>query len=364
MKNYRKANPGAKEAAFQLRLKNALDLTFAKVAAHIHAPQQYAMPTGSGALEHKILRFYQLLNQKGKTAFLEKTNLLITQSAAANRQRFEDLLDIDITSSGTMLDKIKAHPLPEKYHFTQKESEALNAKVNKFNTSKKSVLSSKILPQQAVEPQTLSLFLETIRCKDPQDVLKDEIFYAGFTLNAVGVNEPIPFSSAGKFKKNDEKQLQVKLRDFDLQSAGFFPQDFLVGLFVFEKDSKKDDEIIKFTMELLQDIGLWVLAVADAIAIAALVVTLGGSMPAGFALAIVALSMGAVGLLIIGIVSLVNGLRLSEVSIQVTDLFRFQDATIKIGERVLNKHAVTINGSLFESISGNYEVTFRWERTA
>ena len=201
MKNYRKANPGAKEAAFQLRLKNALDLTFAKVAAHIHAPQQYAMPAGSGALEHKILRFYQLLNQKGKTAFLEKTNVLFTQSAADNRQGFEDLLDIDITSSGTMLDKIKAHPLPEKYHFTQKESEALNAKVNKFNTSKKSVLSSKILPQQAVEPQTLSLFLETIRCKDPQDVLKDEIFYAGFTLNALGINEPIPFSSAGKFKK-------------------------------------------------------------------------------------------------------------------------------------------------------------------
>ena len=92
-----------------------------------------------------------------------------------------------------MLDKIKAHQLPEKYHFTQKEVEALNAKVNKFNTSKKSALSSKILPQQAVEPQTLSLFLETIKCKDPQDVLKDEIFYAGFTLNAVGVNEPIPF---------------------------------------------------------------------------------------------------------------------------------------------------------------------------
>lgn len=364
MKNFRKANPGAKEAAFQLRIKNALDLTFAKVAAHIHAPQQYAMPTGSGALEHKILRFYQLLKPKGKTAFLAKTNVLFTQTEAANRQRFEDLLDIDITSSETMLDKIKVHPLPEKYHFTQKEAEELNAKVNKFNTSKKSVLSSKILPQQAVEPQTLSLFLETIKCKDPQDVLKDEIFYAGFTINALGLNEPIPFTSAGKYKKNDEKQLQIKLRDFDLQSAGFFPQDFLVGLFVFEKDSKKDDEIINATLELIQCIGLWVLAVGDVLGVASLVVTLAGSMPVGFALAIVALAMGAVGLIIIGIINLVNGLRLSEISIQVTDLFRFEDATINIGERVLNKHAVTLNGSLFESISGSYDVTFCWERTA
>lgn len=364
MKNYRKEKPGAKEAAFQLRLKNALDLTFAKVAAHIHAPQQYAMPAGAGALEHKILRFYQLLNPKGKEAFLDKTNVLFTQSAVANRQRFEDLLDNDLTSSVAMLDQIKAHPLPEKYHFTQKEAEELNAKVKKFNNAKKSLLSSKIQPQQIVEPQTLSLFLETIKCKDPQDVIKDEIFYAGFTINSLGVNEPIPFTSAGKYKKNDEKQLQIKLRDFDLQAAGFFPQDFLVGLIVFEKDSKKDDEIIKFTMELIQDIGLWILAVADALAIGSLFVALGGSLPVGFAMAITSLAMGAVGLLIIGVISLVNGLRLAEISIQVTDRFTFPDPPINIGERALNKHAVTINGSLIEAMKGHYDLTFRWERTA
>ena len=165
-------------------------------------------------------------------------------------------------------------------------------------------------------------------------------------------------------KKNEEKQLQIKLRDFDLQSAGFFPQDFLVGLFVFEKDSKKDDEIINATLELIQGIGLWILAVGDVLGVASLVVTLAGSMPVGFALAIVALSMGALGLIIIGLINLVNGLRLSEISIQITDQFTFDTNTLNPGQFVLRKFNVDLIGSTIQKMTGKYEITLKWTGVA
>ncbi|HRF76988.1 MAG TPA: hypothetical protein PLJ00_12290 [Chitinophagales bacterium] len=364
MKNIRTTQPEIKQVALQQRLKNMLDLTIAKVAAHVKAPQQYAMPADSSALEHKILRFYNVLKPHEKETFLAKTNLLFNQSATENRKRFEDLMDIDIKSSTPMLDKIKAFPLPVKYHFTEKEATAIIEKSAKLKTIQKTKSGLTIAPQQAAEPRTLSLFLESVKCNDPQDVLKDEIFFSGFTLDALGVNEPIPFTSAGKYKKNDFKQLQIKLRDFDLRAAGVFPQDFLLALFVFEKDSKKDDERLKFTMELIQDIGLWVLAAADVIAIAALVVTIASTSPVGMALIIASGVIAAIGLSIIGVISLINNLRLAEISLQVTDLFTFPDPPINVGEQVINKHQVVLAGSLSGVMKGNYDLQFRWERTA
>jgi hypothetical protein len=364
MKNIRTDKPENKQADLQQRLKNVLDLTFAKVAAHIKSPQQYAMPADNAALEHKILRFYNVLKTKEKETFLEKTNLLFNHSAAENRKRFEDLMDMDLKSSSTMLDKIKTHPLPAKYHFTDKEATAIIEKSAKLKSFQKPKSGLKIAPQQAGEPRTLSLFLESVKCKDPQDIIKDELFFSGFTVDALGVNEPIPFTSAGKYKKNDVKQLQIKLRDFDLRAAGVFPQDFLLALFVFEKDSKKDDERLKFTMELIQDIGLWVLAAADVIAVAALIVTLASTTPVGMALIIASGIIGAVGLLIIGVISLVNNLRLAEISLQVTDLFTFPDPPINVGEEVINTHPVALAGSLSGVLKGNYELQFKWERTA
>ena len=333
MKNIRTTQPEIKQVALQQRLKNMLDLTIAKVAAHVKAPQQYAMPADSSALEHKILRFYNVLKPHEKETFLAKTNLLFNQSATENRKRFEDLMDIDIKSSTPMLDKIKAFPLPVKYHFTEKEATAIIEKSAKLKTIQKTKSGLTIAPQQAAEPRTLSLFLESVKCNDPQDVLKDEILFSGFTLDALGVNEPIP-------------------------------QDFLLALFVFEKDSKKDDERLKFTMELIQDIGLWVLAAADVIAIAALVVTIASTSPVGMALIIASGVIAAIGLSIIGVISLINNLRLAEISLQVTDLFTFPDPPINVGEQVINKHQVVLAGSLSGVMKGNYDLQFRWERTA
>lgn len=364
MNTYRTKTTHTKHALLQERIKNTLDLTFAKVAAHIYAPQQYAMPADNNALENKILRFYRILKPKEQEKFLLSTNLLFNQSAAANNKRFEDLMEIDLKSPVAMLEKIKAHPLPEKFHFTEKDIEIFNEPVSRFVNLQKPKTGLKVALQQVIEPQTLSLTLDTIKCVDPQDLIKDEIFFSGFTIDALGNNESIPFTSAGKFKKDDSKALQLKLRDFNLLSAGFFPQDFLVGLFIFEKDSKKDDVQLQITMELIQDIGLWILAAGDAIAIAALAVTLGGAMPAGFALAIVALAMGAIGLLLIGIVSLVNNLRLAEISIQITDQFTFDTNTLNPGQFVLRKFNVDLIGSTIQKMTGKYEITLKWTGVA
>ncbi len=169
MNSYRTKTTHTKHALLQERIKNTLDLTFAKVAAHIQAPQQYAMPADKNALENKILRFYGLLKPKEQEEFLLTTNLLFNQSATANNKRFEDLMEIDLKSPVAMLEKIKAHPLPEKFHFTEKDIEIFNEPVSRFVNLQKPKTGINTPLQQVIEPQTLSLTLDTIKCVDPQD---------------------------------------------------------------------------------------------------------------------------------------------------------------------------------------------------
>lgn len=348
------------------RVGHLLELTVARVSAHIQMPAAYPVPNDPNALEHKLLTFYQSLTQAERKKFIDTTNVLNSNTQQANRQKYGDLMDLDFKNSSSILEQIKSFPLPEQYTFTHAEAEAITGARKKHNLSGKKIVSAVNRNAQPtiLAPRTLTLTLEKIKCIDPQDLIKDEIFFTGFTIDALGIETPVATTSAGKYKKGDSKELSLKLKDFDLREAGFFPQNFLLSVLLFDKDAKnKDDEKINRIKDLLIDVGCWGLAVADVISIGGFITVLAGGTTVATALIIGALAIGAISIMIL-IAGGITALRAADFSETILDFFIFDNPPLAIGEFVdVTKRAV-IQSAHDGLLKGNYDITFRWERTA
>jgi len=116
-----------------------------------------------------------------------------------------------------------------------------------------------IQPRQAVAGTALQFAVESITCKEPNDVRKDEISISAFVLSSSGELQEANNFFSGKFKKDDSKALGAAGNLFSFSIADstgtLFPASFAASVFIIEKDLFSNKEVTEKVGGILRLIG-------------------------------------------------------------------------------------------------------------
>jgi hypothetical protein len=365
--NLGKAAP--KVELMKKRMQDAMDLTFAKVAAHVNSPANYPLPTQKKSLEVALHDLYKALPKKGQKNFLKKGNEILSAGDAKRKQQFGDLASLDYKSKTPFSEQIKKMALLQHLVFTNDELEDFSKKMPAQKTRRKTSpnVSTKEGKTTRGAKRSISLSVEKITCIDTQEKRKDELLLDGFFVDALGETTFINQIDVGDIKQGDEIPLGAKgkITDFDLNAAGVFPQTFTGGFFVIEKDLITNQEIINkiffaigVACGVLSGIALTMLGVAIGLGAAQLYPAAAAVMTAFIVTAIV---IG--GLLVLGL--LISLTVEGDFSNTILDLFTFDlnPLTLQIGESEIHNQDATISGFI-KKRTGKYTLEIQWLRTA
>ena len=351
----------AKAEFMKTRLNQMLELTLAKVEAHIKSPATYPLPNNPKSAERLLLSLYQRASKQKQSSFFEKVETVTTLNPTQMQQRFGDLAAVDLKSDKACFEQIRAIQIPETYRFTELEKNKLTTTVEKKYTGKLSIgrkIGAKKTPPQPIglNPRTLSLFVDSIECIKTQDVFKDEISITGFTIDALGQSNVFQRINVGKIKKEETKQIGIDIKDFDLRAAEVFPQNFLVGFVVSDKDlaSEERDGDIALILDILS---IAITEIGVAMMLLSAIPVLAPIGIVGLITAIVGVGLNVFGYII-------PSIALADFSEVVSDSFIFNiPPVIPIGAAFSRQLNFEMHGALTK-IKGNYKLNIRWERTA
>ena len=351
----------AKAEFMKTRLNQMLELTLAKVEAHIKSPATYPLPSNPKSAERLMLNLYQRSPKHKQSSFFDKVETVTTLNPTQMQQRFGDLAAVDLKSDKACFEQIRAIQIPETYRFTELEKNKLTGTAEKKFSGKLNIgskLAAQKTPPQptGLNPRTLSLFVDSVKCIKTQDVFKDEISITGFTIDALGQSNVFQRINVGKIKKEETKQIGIDIKDFDLRAAGVFPQSFLVGFVVTDKDLASEEQVAENAI-VVAIIG----AVIFEIGLSMLFLS---AIPALAPLAIVALLTMLLGIGIYTFGFLIPVAILSDSSGLVPDSFIFNiPPVIPIGTAFSRQLNAELEGGIM-GLKGNYKLNIRWERTA
>ncbi|MFI5171147.1 MAG: hypothetical protein ACHQFW_02095 [Chitinophagales bacterium] len=365
--NFGKAAP--KVELMKQRMQHVMDLTFAKVAAHVNSPANYPLPTKKKSLEVALHDLYKALPKKGQKDFLKKGNEILSAGDAKRKQQFGDLATLDYKSRTPFSEQVKKMPIPQHLICTNEELEDLAKKLHVPKPRKKASTVSPKTQEKTTRgvQRNISLSVEKITCIDTQEKRKDELLLDGFFVDALGETTFINQIDVGKIEQGQEIPLGTKgkIADFDLNAAGIFPQTFTGGFFVIEKDLITNQDIID---KIFFAIGV-ACGVLSGITLTMLGVAVGLGAAQLYPAAAAVMTAVIVSAIIIGVL-LVLGLLISftvagDFSNTILDLFTFDidPLTLQQGESEIHLQDATISGFI-KKRTGKYTLEIQWLRTA
>ena len=346
----------------QNRVLQSIELTFAKVALHISDPQQFPIPSNSQTLEQAVKKYVNKLPEDEKNYFIAQGKAIAQSPSASRISRYGDLSSIPFDKPASIIDQVKTMPLPNTMKFDENDKNEIYRRNKHIRDLEATNDKPERVPRGA-QPKTLRLSIDRLHCIDPQDVRKDEIQVNGFTVSAINQLLDVNTIELGKFKSGDDIAINKTIIDFDLREANVFPQRFFTGLFLIDKDSKKDDEKLQAKIDLHANISAYALALADVFGAVAIALVFTVAVEAIIITGWVLFALAS----IFAIYSTVFGhflpqLRLSEVSNQISDAFSFDLQTLAPGQFEIRKFDVDLVGSKFEKMTGKYELSLKWAR--
>lgn len=346
----------------QNRIFQSIELTFAKVALHLSDPQQYPIPANSQTLEQAIKKYVSKLNTDEKNYFIAQGKTIALSPTASRLSKYGDLSTIPFDKAVSIIEQVKTMPLPPAMKFDENDKHEIFRR-NKHIRELETTNDNHVRVPRGAQPKNLRLSIDRLHCIDPQDVRKDEIQIKGFTVSAINQRLDVNTIELGKFKSGDDIAVNKTIIDFDLREANVFPQRFFTGLFLIDKDSKKDDEKLQAKIDLHADVSTYALALADVLGAVAIALVFTVAVEAIIITGWVLFALAA----IVAVYSTVFGhflpqLRLSEVSNQISDAFSFDLQTLAPGQFEIRKFDVDLIGSKFEKMTGKYELSLKWAR--
>ena len=242
------------------RLSDTISLSVEKAAAHLSNPGQFPLPAGKESLEYAIVDLFTVLPKKKKEKFLEKMKAALTATPAARQQKYGTLATVDLRSNKMVASQVEEIPVPVPMKFTEADIEKFKKPVTKKNIQSTVKAKPKtIQPRQAVAGTSLQFAVESITCKEPNDVRKDEISISAFVLSSSGELQEANNFFSGKFKKDDSKALGAAGNLFSFSIADstgtLFPASFAASVFIIEKDLFSNKEVTEKVGGILRLIG-------------------------------------------------------------------------------------------------------------
>ena len=328
------------------RVGKTVDIAWERVIAHNENPGYYPLPSDPKSLEQALHQLFKALPRKGQKELIEKVNKTLKAGSAERKKIYGELAEVDFRSSASLVNQVKAKPVPENMKFTNADLTEARSRL-KLKTVKPRK-ASPVEPAQAAEATELGFDVVNLKCIRPTDIRKDEINLAGVAVDNVGGELVVQPFFLGDFKKDDSLALGAKGRLFNFKlTVGEFPKTFTASVFLVEKDLVRNSDFVIALIKVCYALSL--------------------------ALSIIALGMITVGLLGGPVsVALIIGLTIAMFTLitlgKVLDVMR--DDVSCVGTDALVLDAPVAPGTTFDRDpilfraghydQGQYEGTIRW----
>lgn len=354
-------NTAALERKIQLaqeRATNVINLAFEKAVAHRENPSKYPLPTGNKSVERAFHELLEAMPKIKRNKIVDKVNETLKAPVATRTGKYKDIVNVDFKSKTAIADQVKTMAVPDSIRFTEAETNELFARVKTragvpTKTGGNTLLSKAKapkngVPRQAVPAGNLSFFVDSMTCQKPDDVIKDEINLAGFSIDTNGNSVQLAPLFVGKFKKNDTIGLGGNSKLFTLPiDPLLLSQTFTAGLFIIESDWVSNEELLFALFDLCVLISFTI-----SIIILPTFFLLSALAPA--AAVPVTIVLGAIGVvsLIVKLLTFVIG---DDISIAVSDTLLVENK-IEIGEEFARTFTIEKGGGF----RGDYSLAARW----
>ena len=237
---------------YTARVKNTIDLALIKVVAHRQNPSQNPLPADPKSLERAFNDVFAAIPKRKQDDAMEKFQSLL--SPTERTRVYGDLGQVNFASATSVVDQVKALPLPAEMRFAQADVTDLQKQImakkivgqamkNMGQRVTSAVGSAAAAPQQAVA-SSMSFDVVSATCIKPNDIRKDEISMAVGTVDGVGTPLNAGPFFVGEFKKGDEIDLGATGRLFTFKlDQTVFPATFPAFAFMIESDVIHDQDL-------------------------------------------------------------------------------------------------------------------------
>jgi hypothetical protein len=263
------------------RARHAIDLTLIKVIAHRKNPSQAPLPSDPRSLERALNEVFEAIPKRKQDDAMAKFESLL--NPAERTRVYGDLGQVNFASAVSVVDQVKALPLPAALRFTDADVTELNKQMIAKTVTGKALKHigqpataaagyAAAARQVAPVASTLNFAVVSATCVKPNDLRKDEIDMVVGAVDGVGeAFDAGPFF-VGKFKKGESIDLGAAGQLFSFKIADqVFPASFPAFAFMIESDVIQNTELAEkltdafiITAVSLQIIGLAILGVGMA----------------------------------------------------------------------------------------------------
>ncbi|MEO8513477.1 MAG: hypothetical protein ABI543_07960 [Ignavibacteria bacterium] len=352
------------------RAENTVQLGFEKAVAHLENPGMYPLPSGDKTVERAFYNLLISLPELKQNKIIDKINQTLKASSSVRTNKYKDIVNVNFNSTVSIAEQVKAMTPPDELKFTEvegtkiaeifsrsadKPGQNVNGNdMNKTSAENKQIFRNAAEPQLAgVSASKVSFFVDNMTCLNPDDVRKDEINLAGFSIDSLGNNVALSPFFVGKFRKNETVNLGDKSKLFTINiDPNLIAQSFVAGLFIIESDLiSNPDTVNKLITLFLAICGTVILVTLALIAISVLAVPIVTPFVATVLIGI-GLSFQAIGLQIIPLLG-------DDISFEVTDTLAIADK-VDIGETFPRTLTIGKGFDINSTFDGKYTAAARW----
>lgn len=340
----------------KVRVENTVQLGFEKAVAHYENPSMYPLPNNSKSVEKAFYSFIQTLPNSKRNKMVDKINETLKASSAYRANKYKDLVNVNFKSSVSITDQVKAMPVPDELKFTEEEGNEMASEFKRKTENHKNTgyaTSSKPQPQQAASASKVSFFVDNMTCLNPDDVRKDEINLAGFSVDSVGGNVEFGPLFVGKFRKNETVLLGGKSKLFTLNiDPAQLAQSFIAGLFIVESDLISNPDTIDKLTGVFLAIGLAITLVTGVLIVISVVTAPIITPFIATVFITIAATFYVIGLQIIPLMG-------DDISLAVTDTLAIADK-VDVGETFARNLQIGKGFDPQSTFDGKYTAAARW----
>jgi hypothetical protein len=247
------------------RIRGMVDLALEKIALHHQNPGQHPLPADPRSVERALHNLFVKLPDRRQKKLLDKANETLKLNATQRAQHYGELKAVNLRSSATIAEQIKALPIPAAFKFTPAE---VDYYTNKLKAMADKPTKAAPRTRQVAAPE-ISFVVDTLTCKKKTEVSKDEISLAGFAADNFGNSLNVAPFFVGQFKKGQTISLGDKGKLFTFkQDVGAFPITFTANIFLVETDLLHNQDLVNALSIVLQALGLAALTVIMVLAVA------------------------------------------------------------------------------------------------
>ena len=346
------------------RTINVVNLAFEKAIAHRENPSKYPLPTSNRSVERAFHNFLEVVPKAKRNKIIDKVNETLKASATTRSSKYKDIVNVDFRSKTAIAEQVKALSVPEELRFNEAEGnellarfhqradkKALKKREGKFAAGEGAARQSQ--PQQAAVATKVSFVVDTMTCLNPDDLMKDEINLAGFSIDVNGNNVELAPRFVGQFKKNDTLGLGANGTLFTLDIDPLLAsQSFTAGLFIVESDLVSDPEVIRKLSLLFAAIGVAIAVVAVALMVVSVFVAPVISVAMAYFLVSLSFAFQVFSLQLIPLFG-------DDISLPITDTLLVEEK-IDVGESFARNLQIGKGFDPQSTFDGKYTLAARW----